>query len=512
MPRLRSSMRPIREVLRQKWELGFSVRRIALSGGVSRPAVSNYLRRAESSGLSWPLPASLDDTQLERRLFPPLPPSRVPRPEPDWAAVHRELKRKGVTLQLLWDECKAAHSNGYQYSTFCLHFRRWRSRLDVGMRQDHRAGEKWFVDYAGQTASVIDRETGEGRPAQLFVAVMGASNYTYAEATWSQRLADWIGSHVRAMAYLGAAPQIVVPDNLKSGVHLAHRYEPQINRTYQEWAEHYGVAVLPTRPRRPRDKAKVEAGGLIAERWILARLRHRQVFSLAELNAAIATGLEPLNTRAFKQLPGCRRSLFESLDRPAMRPLPGRPYEYAEWKTVRVHIDYPVEIERHHDSVPYPLVKQQLAARVSAHTVELLHKGRRIASHRRSHRPGGHTTVAEHMPKAHRAYAEWTPQRLVRWAENRGVSTAALAQQILATRVHPQQGFRSCLGLMRLGQRYGDKRLEAACRRALALGACAYKSVESILKNGLDRKPLPPATPETPAIDHRNLRGPDYYH
>ena len=511
MPRSRSSMRQIREVLRQKWELGFSARRIARSCGLSRSTVSNYLRRAEAGGLTWSAVTRLDDTQLERRLFPPAPSSRVARPAPDWPAMHRELKRKGVTLQLLWDEYKAANPKGYQYSTFCLRYRRWRSRLDVVMRQDHRAGEKLFVDYAGQTASVIDRRTGEERPAQLFVAVLGASNYTYAEATWSQGLADWIGAHVRALEYFGAAPEIVVPDNLKAGVHRAHRYEPQLNRSYRDWAEHYRVAILPTRPGRPRDKAKVEAGVLVAERWILARLRDRRMFSLGELNEAIAELLERLNTRRFKKLPGHRRALFESLDRPAMQPLPARPYEYAEWKQVRVNIDYHVDIDRHYYSVPYQLLKQQLDARITARTVELLHKGRRVASHPRSRR-SGHTTAPEHMPSAHRAYAEWTPQRLVRWAAQNGPFTAALIQRILATRVHPQQGFRSCLGIMRLGQRYGNKRLEAACRRALALGAHAYKNVEAILKNGLDRKPLPPATPEPPKIEHHNLRGPDYYH
>ena len=506
MPRSRSSMRHIREVLRQKWELGFSARRIARGCGVSRSTVANYLRRAEAGGLTWPAAARLDDTQLERRLFPPPPSPRAARPPPDWGAVHRELKRKGVTLQLLWDEYKAAHPRGYQYSTFCLRYRRWRSRLDVVMRQDHRAGEKLFVDYAGQTASVIDRTTGEVRPAQVFVAVMGASNYTYAEATGSQGLADWIGSHVRALQYFGAVPEIVVPDNLKSGVVRAHRYEPQLNRSYQEWGAHYGAAILPARPGRPRDKAKAEAGVLVVERWILARLRHGQAFSLTELNEAIGEWLERLNARPFKKLPGCRRSLFESLDRPAMRPLPARPYEYAEWKKVRVHIDYHVEIDRHYYSAPYALVKRQLDARITAHTVELLHQGRRVASHGRSPHRGGHTTVPEHMPKAHRAYAGWTPQRLVRWARKNGPSTAALIGRILAARVHPQQGFRSCLGVMRLGERYGEKRLEAACRRALALGACAYKNVESILKNGLDGKPLPPEAPELPRIDHGNVR------
>ena len=364
MPRSRLSMRHIREVLRLRWELGLSVRATARGCGLTHPTVLKYVQRAEACGLSWPLPAQWDDTELERRMFPPPPPSRVPRPKPDWTAVHRELKRKGVTLQLLWDEYKAAYPHGYQYSGFCARYRRWLGRLDVVMRQDHRAGEKLFVDYAGQTAGVIDRETGEVRPAQIFVAVMGASNYTYAEATWSQRLEDWIGSHGRAMAYLGAAPEIVVPDNLKSGVHLAHRYEPQINRTYQEWAEHYGVAILPARPRAPSGQG--EGGGRRAHRGTLdpgAAARPPGVFPGRTQRGDRGRGWSRSIREPFKKLPGCRRELFESLDRPAMRLLPGRPYEYAEWKKVRVHIDYHVEIERHHYSVPYPLVKQQLGRR-----------------------------------------------------------------------------------------------------------------------------------------------------
>ena len=512
MPRSRLSMRKVREILRQRWELGLSVRRIARGAGLSHPTVLNYVRRARACGLSWPLPADWDDAELERRLFPPPPSPRAPRPEPDWPATHRELKRKGVTLQLLWDEYKAAHPQGYQYSAYCQRYRRWRSRLDVVMRQDHRAGEKLFVDYAGQTASVIDRDTGEVRPAQVFVAVLGASNYTYAEATWSQGLSDWIGSHVRALEHFGAAPEIVVPDNLKSGVVRAHRYAPELNRSYQEWGAHYGVAILPARPGRPRDKAKAEAGVLVVERWILARLRRLQAFSLTELNEAIGAELERLNERRFQKLPGNRRELFESLDRPAMRPLPARPHEHAEWKKVRVNIDCHVEVDRHYYSAPHALVKQQLDARITAHAVELLRHGRRVASHPRSRRRGGHTTVTEHLPKAHRAYAGWTVERLTRWAGKSGPSTAALVERVLAARAHPQQGFRTGLGIMRLGRRYGDQRLEAACRRALALGTFAYKSVESILRNGLDRKPLPPAQPELPHIDHDNVRGPDYYH
>lgn len=505
-------MRQIREVLRQKWGLGLSNRQVADSCGVSRPTVTEYMRRAEAAGLSWPLSEELDDTELERKLFPPATIVAEQRAVPDWPVVHQELSGKGVTLALLWDEYKAANPEGFQYSWFCEHYRRWLGKLDVVMRQNHRAGEKLFVDYAGQTVPVVDRASGEVHETQIFVAVLGASNHTYAEATWTQTLPDWIGSHVRAFNYLGSVPEIVVPDNLKSGVHLAHRYEPELNPTYAEMGRHYGVAIIPTRSAKPRDKAKVEAGVLVVERWILARLRNRQFFSLAELNTAIAELLEVLNKRPFKKLPGCRQSLFETLDRPAMQPLPATPYEYAEWKKVRVNIDYHVAIDKHYYSVPYQLVKQQLEARVTTNTVELLHKGKRVASHRRSNQPGRHTTVNVHMPKAHREYAEWTPERLVRWAGETGSATAKLVETILTSRPHPQHGFRACLGIMRLGKRYTTVRLEAASRRALAIGSCSYKSVESILKNGLDRKPLPSTTIDTPAIEHDNLRGSDYYH
>ncbi len=505
-------MRRIKDVLRLK-AAGHSRRQIAQSCGIARSTVAEYVRRAEAAGLSWPLPAELDDAELERKLFPPpVAISSEQRAVPDWSVVNQEIKRKGVTLQLLWDEYKEANPEGFQYSWFCDHYRRWLGKVDVVMRQDHRAGEKLFIDYAGQTMPVIDRATGEVVDAQIFVAVLGASNFTYAEATWTQALPDWIGSHVRAFSYFGSLPEIVVPGNIKSGVHLAHRYEPELNPTYAEMGQHYGVAIIPTRSAKPRDKAKVENGVLVVERWILATLRNRQFFSLAELNAAIAELLEGLNSRPFKKLPGCRKSLFDSLDRPAMQPLPATPYEYAEWKKVRVNIDYHVAIDKHYYSVPYQLVKQQLDARVTTNTVELLHKGKRVASHRRSYRQGAHTTVNAHMPKAHREYAEWTPERLVRWASETGPATAKLVENILSSRPHPQHGFRACLGLMRLGKRYSTPRLEAAARRALAIGSCSYKSVESILKNGLDRKPLPATPLDTPALEHDNLRCSDYYH
>ncbi len=515
MANQRKSMRKIRQVLRLAIEAELGRRQIARSLSMSPTTVGEYLRRAAAAGLGWPLPLTLDDAQLEALLFPAVPPAATdPRPLPDWSAVHRELKHKGVTLMLLWEEYKARDPEGLQYSQFCDRYRSWAGKLDLVMRQYHRAGEKLFVDYAGQTAPVIDRETGEVRQAQIFVATLGASNYTYAEATWTQGLADWCASHIRTFEYLGAVPALLVPDNLKSAVARPCWYEPQANATYEELATHYGTAILPARVRRPRDKAKVEQSVLLVERWILARLRHHTFFSLVDLNATIAALLEALNRKPFKKLPGCRQTLFEQLDRPAMCALPATRYLYAQWKRVRVHIDYHVEVDGHYYSVPYQLVKQELEARLSAHTVELLHHGKRIASHRRSDHKGRHTTVPEHMPRAHREYAGWTPQRLVHWAEHSGPATAQLVATILAARAHPQQGYRSCLGIMRLGKTYGDARLEAACRRALALGSTRFKSVQSILERNLDQQPLPrideSQTPEP--IAHHNIRGPGYYH
>src|SRR5262247_3394404 len=379
------------------------------------------------------------------------------------------------------------------------------------MRQSHRAGEKLFVDYAEQGIPVINSHSGEVHEVAIFIAVLGASNYTYAEATWSQSLPDWIGSHVRTFAALGGVPQVVVPDNLKAAVSRPHRYEPTLNRTYAELAQHDGVAIVPARAARPRDKAKVEVGVQVVERWILARLRHHTFFSLLELNTAIADLLVLLNQRPFKKLSGSRQSVFEALDRPALRPLPAQPYEYAEWKLVRVNIDYHVEVDGHYYAVPYALVKQQLEVRLTAQVVEVFYHGKRVASHPRVFLKGRHSTIAAHMPTAHRHYVEWTPQRLIRWAATSGEATARVVETILASRPHPQQGFRSCLGLMRLGKSYGAERLEAACRRALTLGACSYKSIESILKHGLDRTPLPATPPPPAAPRHANIRGPEYY-
>ena len=510
----RLSMRKIREALRLKFELDLTERQIAQSIQVSRSTIADYVRRFVESGIAWPLQSDLADTLLEAKLFPPKPTlPDAQRPVPDWVLIHQELRKKGVTLFLLWQEHKSIHPDGFRYSWFCNHYRAWTGRLDAVMRQEHLAGEKCFVDYAGHTMPVTDRNTGEIQQAQIFVGVMGASNYTYCEATWSQSLPDWIGSHIRMLAHFGAAPAVLVPDNLKSGVTRACRYEPDLNPSYLELAKHYGIAVVPARARKPRDKAKVEGGVLIVERWILACLRNRAFFSLVELNVAICELLTRLNQRPFKKLPGCRHDLFRTLDVPAMRPLPAQPYAFAEWKKVRVNLDYHVEVAGRLYSVPYALIGKQLDVRYTQQTVEIMYRGERIASHARLHGKDDHyATQSAHMPEKHRSQAEWTPQRIERWAASIGPSTAQLIAALMAQRRHPQQAFRAALGIIRMGKLYGNARLEAACRRAYAMKAIGYKSVESILKHRLDEAPMPADVQPTLPLIHANLRGADYYH
>ncbi len=511
MPARRVCMRKIREILRLLWDCGLSQRQVATCCAVGKTTVADCASRARASGLTWSQMQELSDEALERRLYGPAVAAVTARPAVDWSEIHRELKSKGVTLQLLWEEHQLQHPAGYRYSRFCELYRRWRGRADLTMRQVHRAGERLFVDYCGQTVPVIDVVSGEVREAQVFVAVWGASNYTYAEATWSQGLCDWTGAHVRAFEFSGGAPVAVVIDNLRAGVNQSCRYEPELNPTYHDLAMHYGVAVLPARVRKPRDKAKVEVGVQVVERWILARLRHRQFFSLVEVNQAIRELLVRLNERPFRKLPGCRRMLFEQLDRPAIQPLPAERFVYSEWKKARVHIDYHVEVDGHYYSVPYQLVGQAVDVRFSTQMVECFAKGKRVASHLRSFRRGVHTTQLEHMPRGHREYAAWTPQRLVSWAQQSGPSVSTLVETILSTRVHAQQGFRACLGILRLGERYGGERLEAACERALAIGGTSYRSVRAILVAGLDRQPVADEPSAVRPARHENLRGAGYY-
>ena len=512
MPQNRVTMRKIREILRLAWSCNQTRQSISDSCSIGKTTVTDTLYRASAAGLSYPLPADLDDERLERLLYPQHPRAVTSRrTPPDWASLHNELlSHKNLTLMLLWQEYKEREPSGYQYSQFCDLFRFWRGKLDLSMRQEHRAGEKMFVDYCGQTIPIVDSTTGEMRDAQVFVAVMGASNYTYAETTWSQSLADWTGSHARTFSYFGAVPHCIVPDNLLSGVTKTCRYEPGINATYQEMATHYGTAVIPARVRKPRDKPKVEAGVQFVQRFILAGLRHHTFFSLADANAAIKVRLELLNNRSFRKLPGTRKSRFEELDRPAMLPLPELLYQYAQWKIARVHIDYHVDVEGHFYSVPYRLVREQVDVRYTSATVECFHNGNRIASHPCSFVKGKHTTDPEHMPTSHREYAEWTPERLVAWASQTGKATAAVVESILSRRAYAEHGFRSCMGIISLGKKFGKERLEAACERALFIKGVSYASIKSILNNNLDQKPLPKQQ-ELLTVTHENIRGTDYY-
>jgi transposase len=507
----RLPMRQIREVLRLRHEKGLSQRAIAGACGLGHGTVSEYLSRAARTGLTWPVPAEMDDAALEARLFPTPEPDRE-RVPPDLAWVHQELKRAGVTLHLLWEEYRQAHGDGgYGYSQFCEIYRRWARKLRPSMRQVHRAGEKTFIDFSGKKPHLVDPKTGELVPVELFVAALGASAYTYAEATPSQQLPDFVGAHTRMAEYFGGSTQIWVPDQLKSAVASPCRYEPTLNRTYQELASHYGAVVIPARPGKARDKAKVETMVQVAQRWILARLRNQTFFKITDLNAAIAKLLEELNDRPMQKIGQSRRQLFDQLDRPALKALPLRRYDPAQWTTGTVNIDYHVVVDHRPYSVPYQLIGQKLEARYTSTIVEIYYKGRRLVSHLRryDHQP---STLPEHMPSAHRAHAEWTPSRLIRWAEKTGPAAGRVVKGILESRPHPEQGYRACLGLMRLGRRYGAARLEAACQRAEHLRSYSYRTVKNILSSAQDRLPLDdhPAPEKTTPV-HDNVRGSHYY-
>lgn len=507
-------MRKIKEVLRLKYDCGLSAREIARSCQVSRSTVADYLMRARAAGISWPEASALTDTMIDEKLFPAPPvPSSVKRSEPDYEHIYNELRKYrkfNLALIQVWLEYKEEHPDGYQYSQFCDRYRRWKGKLDYYMRQEHRYGEKVFIDYS-DGLSIIDLATGEIMLTQLFVAVWGASNYTYAEATLSQTLPEWIGSHRRSLEYFQCAPRVLVPDNLKSGVSKACKYEPELNPTYADMAEHYGCAVVPARPRKPRDKAKAEAGVLLAQRWILAVLRKRTFYSLAELNAAIRECLERLNTRPMRRLKKSRREVFESLDRPSALPLPVRPYEYAEWLKAKVGFNYHIDVDEHSYSVPFQLLHEKLDIRLTAATIEAFRKGERVAAHARSYVKGQYTTLREHMPPEHRAYAEWNPSRFIKWAGKTGTATAQLVEKVLAGRTYPEQAYKACMGIINLGRHYEPERVEAAAARALKYNACSYRSLKAILASGLDKQPDRQEAGQMSLPLHQNIRGKEYY-
>jgi len=518
MANKRLPMRKIKEVLRLKYESRLSNRVIGRSLGISRPTVAEYLIRAQAAGLSWPLPENITETDLEARIFPAAEvPASAQRPPPDCEHIYNELrahKDVSLTRHLLWVEYREAHPDGYEYSQYCELYRRWLGQRDYCMRQEHKVGEKFFVDYR-KGPSIVNSNTGEMVETHLFVGVWGASNFTYAEASLTQTLPHWTGSHVRAFEYCGCAPRVLVPDCLKSGVTKASLFESEINRSYAELASHYGSVIVPARPKHPRDKAKVEGGVLIAVRWILAVLRHRTFFSLAELNTEIAKLLEKLNTRPLRKLKKSRREVFESLDRPNALNLPASRYEYAEWDKVTVGSDYRVTVSEHTYSVPFRLLRQSVDVRLTATTVEAFHKGERVAAHSRSYVSHGDTYVQEHLPPAHQKYVGWTRSRVLQWGAEIGPSTALLVEAIMDSRPHRELGLSSCFGILKLAKKFGRERLEAASRRALKFNAISYRSMNAILVGGLDRLPdvaLGSSPSQTLLPFHKNIRGKQYYH
>lgn len=503
-------MSKVKEILRLKYELGRSHREVATSLNLSAGTVAKVLARVAASGLTVEAARALTEEELSVKLYASVT-AEPTRPLPNFSSVHAEYRRVGVTLLLLHEEYLSAYPEGYGYTQFTEFYRRWLGQRGLTMRQEHKAGEKLFVDYSGKRPHYVDRETGEAIEVELFTAVLGASNYTYAEATRTQQVPDWIASHTRVFAFLGGVPRALVPNQLKSAVTVACRYDPEVNRTYAELAIHYNVAVVPARPGKPKDKAKVEGAVLLVQRWVLARLRNQRFFSLEELNERIAELIDDFNARVMRKYGYSRRQLFDQVERSALRPLPVDRFEYCEFKKAKVGIDYHIELDHHLYSVPYGLVGAEVLVRHTLTTIEVLHKGQRVASHLRSHRRGQHTTVPDHMPESHRRHLDWTPSRILAWAEKTGPATAALADAILTERRHPEQGYRSCLGILRLGKKYSPERLEAACARALGAGARSYRNVKSILERGLDQVAMPAVAPTEPLINHDNLRGASYY-
>jgi transposase len=507
-------MHVLREILRQKLGLGRSHREVAASVGVSAGKVAGVFAEARALGLEASAVEAMTDAELEARFYPRAAPTCL-RPEPDPAALHLELRRPGVTLALLHVEYLTAHPDGLRYTAFCDRYRDWQKRQSPVMRQVHVAGDKLFVDYSGMKPRLVDPETGEVVEVELFVAVLGASNYTYAEATRSQQVGDFVSSVSRALSFLGGVPRAIVPDQLKSAVTKACRYDPAIQRTTAELARFFGTTILPARPKSPRDKAKVEVGVQIAERWLLARIRNETFTSLGALNARLFELTADLNRRTMRTYKASRRELFERLDRPALGALPEQPYEASTWKQVGLNIDYHLEFEGHLYSAPHALRHEdvELWLRATTTTIEVFHGRERVAAHVRSYIRGGFTTNPEHMPSTHRAHAEWRPSRILAWADKIGPQTRALCEVILRERHHPEWGYRSCLGLFRLAKKYEHSRVEAACARALFAGAKSYRPVKTILQHGLDARPLPaPESAATAGITHENVRGRDYYH
>jgi transposase len=514
MPTKRISMRQLRELLRLRLHAGLSMRQIKDSLRVSLGVVQKVISTAKTQELDWAAIEPLDDQQLAQLFYP----KSDNRPSnqlqlPDWAEVHQELRSPEVTKHLLWEEYTQAYPNrSYSYPQYCYLYQSWAKKQKRSMRQIHKAGDKLFVDYAGKTMPVVNGETGETRNAQIFVAVLGASNYIFSEATWTQSLPDWLGSHVRALEFIGGAPKLIVPDNLKSGVTKACRYDPDVNPSYQQLSAHYGVAIMPARPYKPKDKAKAEVGVQIIERWILACLRHQTFFSLAELNHSISALLVKVNNKPFKQLTGTRQQWFESLDKPALSPLPKQAYQYTDIKTVKVNIDYHIQYDQHLYSVPHHLVGEKIELHAKEQLIELYFHNQRVFSHVRKYRPGT-TTVAEHMPTRHQKHHQWNAGRLMNWAKDIGDEVLVWVQAQLKQKQHEQQAYRVCLGLLNLSKKYPVKRINSACTIANKSGLYKLKQIKSILQSNQDQL-VTESQEQLPLLpqDHENIRGPKVFH
>jgi len=503
-------MRKLKEVLRLRLTAGLSNREIALITGIGKTAVSKHVKRAVELGLDWPKIEAMPEEAIEALLYPSL---KEPKPGgpvmPDWDEVAKELRRKGVTKQLLWEEYREDHGERtYSYSRFCELYADWKGDIEPVMRFEHAAGEKCFVDYSGQTLTVVDPETGESRQAEVFVATLGASNYTFVDVTWSQKSEDFLSSHQRAVEFFGGVPRIFVLDNLRSGVTKSDWYEPLLNRSYEDLINHLGAVAIPARVRKPRDKAKAENGVLQVERRVLAPLRDEVLVGLENAGTRVLERLDELNDRPFQKMAGSRASVFSELDAPALQPLPRTRWVPTEWKVAKVHIDYHIEVNHHLFSVPYQYIGEVLDVKVTPNLVEIFRKGRPVASHRRSRKR--YTTKPEHMPSSHREHRRWSPPRVVATAKRIGPNTGELVDSLLSSKIHPEQGYRPCLGIVRLAGKYGEDRLEAACRRALAHSAVSFKSVRSILEKGLDRIEEEPEIQADP-VKHSNIRGQEAY-
>ena len=499
-----------REILRMHNQ-GFSQRSIAASCGCSRNTVAKVIDRAKEMGVDYS--SDISETEWEAMLFSELG-AQSGYKQPDYDYIHRELAKSGVTLRLLWNEycdsCCLAGEVPYMYTQFCLYYREWAERTKATMRIHHKPGEKMEVDWAGNTMSLRDNLTGDEIKVYIFVAVLPCSGYAYVEGFLSQKQESWIQAHVNAYQYFDGVTRIIVPDNLKTGVTRIDWYTAEIQKTYQELAEHYGTAVIPARVRRPKDKPSVEGAVGVVSTWIMAAVRNRQFFSLTELNAAVREKLEVFNTTPFQKKLGCRKDAFLE-EREYLIPLPKQPYELATWKVATVQFNYHVAVLKQYYSVSHEYIKQKVDVRITKNTVEIFYGGNRVASHVRLYgRDGQYSTVVDHMPPNHQKFLEWDGERFRKWAGSIGDNTKAVVEAILASYKVEQQGYRSCMGLLKLADKYSVSRLEAACKRALSYTSNpGYKSIQSILKTGSDK--LEQETVPDSSSEHGFTRGAAYY-